>query len=90
MYRDTFRAICLNALGRTLSDAGDRDGAHGGLHQSALHLGGRPRTWAGGWLLADALGGLGREDEARRPPRSRDRGDWSWFWGQAPLFLNGA
>ena len=85
MYRDTFRAICLNALGRTLSDAGDRDGAHAAFHQSALHLGGRPRTLGGGWLLADALGGLGREDEARRLLASRDRGDWSWFWGQAPF-----
>jgi serine/threonine-protein kinase len=82
MYRDTFRAICLNALGRTLRDAGDRDGAHAAFHQCVLHLGGRPRTLGGGWLLADALGGLGREDEEHALLASRDRGDWSWFWGK--------
>jgi len=85
MYRDTFRSICLNALGRTLRDAADRDGAHAAFHQSVLHLGGRPRTLGGGWLLADALAGLGREDEAKALLASRDRGDWSWFWGQAPF-----
>ncbi|HJQ96934.1 MAG TPA: protein kinase [Candidatus Polarisedimenticolaceae bacterium] len=74
MYRDTFRAICLNALGRTLRDAGDREGARAAFHQSTLHLGGRPRTLGGGWLLADALSGLGRREDAP--------GDRSWFWGK--------
>jgi len=80
MYRDTFRSMCLNALGRAALDAGDREGAQAAFHQSVLHLGGRPRTLGGGGLLCQALTGLGRTDEAQALLASRDRGDWSWFW----------
>jgi TolB-like protein/Tfp pilus assembly protein PilF len=87
MYRDTFRAICLNALGRTALDAGDREAAATAFHQGALHLGGRPRTLGGGFLLCQAIAGRAAAtgdrdalDEARALHERRDRGDWSWFW----------
>ncbi|HEU4333780.1 MAG TPA: protein kinase [Candidatus Eisenbacteria bacterium] len=91
MYRDTFRATCLNALGRTALDQGDRDAALAAFRQSELHLGGRPRTLAGGWLACQAMAGvaaaLGREgggEEVLRRARdlfeTRRPYDWSWFF----------
>ncbi len=87
MYRDTFRAICLNALGRTALDCGDVEAARAAFHQSVLHLGGRPRTLGGGHLACQAHAGLARTDGdaeelalARRAYANRAPGDWSWFW----------
>jgi tetratricopeptide (TPR) repeat protein len=92
MYRDTFRAMCLNALGRSALDQGDREAALAAFRQSELHLGGRPRTLAGGWFLCQAMAGvaaaLGREgggpDALRRARdlfESRKFYDWSFFFG---------
>jgi serine/threonine-protein kinase len=87
MYRDTFRAICLNVLGRAALDQGDREGAGAAFRQCELHLGGRRRTLGGGHLLAQALAGraaadrdVGTLEESRARFERRDGGDWSWLW----------
>jgi TolB-like protein/Flp pilus assembly protein TadD len=87
MYRDTFRAICLNVLGRTALDGGDAEAARAAFRQCTLHLGGRPRTLGGGSLLCQAIAGRAAADrdpgalaEARARFDSRVDGDWSWFW----------
>ena len=87
MYRDTFRAICLNALGRTALDQGDLEAARAAFHQCELHLGGRPRTLGGGFLMTQAMAGLAAtdDDDARLHAatvalETRRELDWSWFW----------
>ncbi|HSQ59437.1 MAG TPA: protein kinase [Acidobacteriota bacterium] len=92
MYRDTFRAMCLNTLGRTALDQGDGEAALAAFRQSELHLGGRPRTLAGGWFLCQAMAGvaaaLGRDGgggetlrRARELFEKRRPYDWSFFFG---------
>ena len=87
MYRDTFRAMSLNALGRTALDQGDRDAAATAFRQCELHLGGRPRALGGGHLGAQAIAGRAaaeRDAEALARARAlaadRSAGNWSWFW----------
>jgi len=87
MYRDTFRAICLNALGRTALDQGDTEAARTAFHQCELHLGGRPRTLGGGYLLTQAKAGLAAASGDAAPLReaqaafaTRRELDWSWIW----------
>jgi serine/threonine-protein kinase len=87
MYRDTFRAVCLNALGRTALDQGDVEAARTAFHQCELHLGGRPRTLGGGFLIAQAMAGLAAAGgdaallaAARQALDTRAELDWSWFW----------
>jgi tetratricopeptide (TPR) repeat protein len=63
MYRDTLRAGCLCALGRTALDQSDRDGAAAAFRQALLQLRGRPRALGGGHLAAQALAGLSRAGE---------------------------
>ena len=60
MYRDTFRGVCLCALGRTAISQGDEAAAHAAFFQAASHLRGRPRGLGGGYLLVQALSGLAR------------------------------
>jgi hypothetical protein len=87
MYRDTLRAVCLNALGRVALDQGDEEAAVAAFRQCELHLGGRPRSLGAGWLLCQALAGAAAANggdavlrraldlfEKRRPY------DWSWLW----------
>lgn len=92
MYRDTFRAMCLNTLGRAALDQGDHEAALAAFRQSELHLGGRPRTLAGGWFLCQALAGIASalgpgpdgEESLRRARdlfEKRNRSDWSFFFG---------
>jgi tetratricopeptide (TPR) repeat protein len=87
MYRDTFRAVTLCALGRTALQQGDRDGARAAFHQAAGQLKGRTRTLGGGFLLVQALAGLTRagegeaaHDEASRILASRQGHDFSELW----------
>jgi len=87
MYRDTFRAICLNALGRTALDQGDAEAAVTAFHPCELHLGGRPRTLGGGFLLAQAMAGraAAEGDEALLRGANdaferRSALDLSWLW----------
>jgi hypothetical protein len=87
MYRDTFRAICLNALGRTALDQGDDEAARTAFHQCELHLGGRPRTLGGGFLRTQATAGLATAgggdrllQDARAALAGRRELDWSWLW----------
>jgi TolB-like protein len=87
MYRDTFRAICLNALGRVSLERGEAEAARAAYQQCVLHLGGRPRTLGGGHLACQALAGLARAggdpgalEQARRAYADRAPGDWSWLW----------
>ncbi|MEO7132659.1 MAG: hypothetical protein ABI024_00415, partial [Vicinamibacterales bacterium] len=54
--------------------------------QAVAHIRGRERTLGGGWLLVQALAGLGRlgdgrssYTEALRLYRQRDRFDFGWF-----------
>ena len=87
MYRDTFRAIGLNVLGRTALDQGDREAARAAFLMSELHLDGRRRTLGGGPLYSQALAGRGAADgdrdavrRARELFERRTEFDWSWFW----------
>jgi eukaryotic-like serine/threonine-protein kinase len=87
MYRDTFRAICLNALGRTALDQGDAEAARTAFHQCELHLGGRPHTLGGGFLRTQAMAGLAAAgggdallQDATAAMARRSELDWSWFW----------
>ncbi len=65
MYRDTFRGVCLCALGRTALEQGDTEAAHAAFTQAVAHLRGRPRALGGGHLLVQALAGLARLDGER-------------------------
>jgi serine/threonine protein kinase/Tfp pilus assembly protein PilF len=67
MYRDTFRAVCLCALGRTGLAQGDVTAARAAFLQAAAHLKGRPRTLGGGQLLVQALAGLTRAGDGTAP-----------------------
>jgi eukaryotic-like serine/threonine-protein kinase len=87
MYRDTFRALCLNALGRTALDQGDTEAARTAFRQCELHLGGRPRTLGGGFLLAQAMAGRAATEPdpallaaASQALATRHEMDWSWLW----------
>jgi tetratricopeptide (TPR) repeat protein len=87
MYRDTFRGICLDVLGRVALEQDDPEGARTAYHQAVLHLGGRPRTLGGGHLLCQAFAGRAAADrdaaalrEARALYETRTKGDWSWLW----------
>src|SRR5262249_38241582 len=85
-YRDTVRAVGLVALGRTALDQGDAEAARTAFHQCELHLGGRPRTLGGGFLMAQAKAGLAAAagdrallQDARAALAHRSELDWSWF-----------
>ena len=87
MYRDSFRGICLCALGRTALDQGDAEGARASFTQALAHLHGRPRGLGGGQLIVQALAGLARAtnqrgffDEAQELFRSRSGYDFSALW----------
>jgi hypothetical protein len=87
MYRDTFRAVCLTALGRAALDRGDGAAAEAAFVQCTLHLEGRPRTLGGGALRCQALAGRAAAlrapqafDEAERAFAARDSWNWSWIW----------
>jgi TolB-like protein/tetratricopeptide (TPR) repeat protein len=91
MYRDTFRGVCLCALGRSALDAGDAETARVAFHQAAAHLRGRPRTLGGGYLVIQALAGLARAGEGAPPLeealdlwRSRAGHDFSLMWSCTP------
>jgi serine/threonine-protein kinase len=88
IYRDTFRATCLCALGRIALQQGDAGAAHAAFGQAAAHLRGRPRALGGGHLVVQALAGLGRAGEgeagfveARQLFDARGGFDFSWFYG---------
>jgi TolB-like protein/Tfp pilus assembly protein PilF/predicted Ser/Thr protein kinase len=87
MVRDSIRAVCLNVLGRTALDQGDRDAARTAFHQSEQHLEGRPRTLGGGHLYCQAIAGrASAEGDAKLYARARELFerrapfDWSWFF----------
>jgi serine/threonine-protein kinase len=87
MYRDSFRGICLCALGRTALAQGDTAAARAAFAQAVAHLKGRPRGLGGGQLLVQALAGLSRAgegerllDEAEELYRSRRGHDFSALW----------
>jgi TolB-like protein len=87
MYRDSFRAICLCAMGRTALAQGDSAAARAAFGQAVAHLRGRPRGLGGGHLLVQALAGLARAgegapplDEAEALFSSRQAHDFSWLW----------
>jgi TolB-like protein/tetratricopeptide (TPR) repeat protein len=86
MYRDTFRGVCLCALGRTALEQRDTEAAHAAFNQAVAHLRGRPRALGGGHLLVQALAGLARLDgerplaEALELFTRRERHDFSFMW----------
>ena len=87
MYRDSFRAVALCSLARIALDSGDTAAAVAALHQVVAHLGGRPRTLGGGFLMVQALAGLARAGEdaqryedAVRMFTCRDRFSFSILW----------
>ncbi len=65
MYRDTFRGVCLCALGRTALEQGDAAAAQAAFTQAVAHLRGRSRALGGGHLLVQALAGLARAGDER-------------------------
>jgi TolB-like protein/Tfp pilus assembly protein PilF len=87
MYRDTFRGVCLCALGRTALAQGDAPSALAAFTQAVAHLRGRPRTLGGGQLLVQALAGLSRTgdgsprlDEALELFQSRQGFNFDLMW----------
>src|SRR5262249_56574141 len=87
MYRDSFRAICLCALGRTALAQSDPAAARAAFGQAVAHLHGRPRGLGGGQLMVQALAGLaragegaGRLDEAEALFAGRRGHDFSALW----------
>lgn len=87
MYRDSFRATCLCALGRVALDQDDREAARAAFRQCELQLEGRRATLGGGWFMVQALSGRAAADrdeplyeEARARLEARSRLDWSWQW----------
>jgi tetratricopeptide (TPR) repeat protein len=87
MYRDTFRAVSLCALGRTALDQGDRAAAHAALTQVLAHIRGRERTLGGGFLVVQALAGLARAGDGHEPLvqamrlfETRDQFNFSLLW----------
>jgi tetratricopeptide (TPR) repeat protein/TolB-like protein len=87
MYRDTFRAICLCTLGRVVMDQADPAAARAAFRQAETHLRGRARTLGGGFLLCQALAGLGAAEGDSAPLKEavdlfehRGSMNWSWFW----------
>jgi len=87
MYRDTYRAICLSALGRTALDQGDVEAARAAYMQCLLHVEGRPHALGCGQIRCQALAGLAianrdeeRLHEARRSLERRSPLEWSWIW----------
>jgi hypothetical protein len=94
MYRDTFRGVCLCALGRAALDLGDAATSRVAFRQAEAHLRGRPRTLGGGHLMVQALAGLARAeegaarnaalDEALALWRTRDGHDFSLMWACTP------
>ncbi len=87
MYRDTFRAVGLCALGRTAVEQGDAPAATAAFAQAVSHLRGRPRSLGGGHLLVQGLAGLSRAgggaapfEEARELFRTRQGHDFSFMW----------
>lgn len=87
MYRDTFRAFCLCALGRTALAQRDEAAAHAAFAQAVTHLRGRRRALGGGHLLVQALAGLAQSgagggpfEEALGLFRSRPGYDFSLMW----------
>ena len=89
MYRDTFRAVCLCALGRTALEQGDAASAQAAFTQAVAHLRGRVRALGGGYLLVQALAGLARSggagslDEAMELFSVRHGHDFSMMWSCA-------
>jgi TolB-like protein/Tfp pilus assembly protein PilF len=88
MYRDTLRANCLCALGRTALDQGDRPAAEAAFRQAFTQIQGRPRALAGGHLATQALAGLARAgageatlEEARKTFSERGALDFHAFYG---------
>jgi tetratricopeptide (TPR) repeat protein len=87
MYRDSFRGICLVALGRTALALSDGTAARAAFGQAVAHLRGRPRGLGGGHLLVQALAGLARAgegaarlDEAEALFAGRRGHDFSALW----------
>ncbi len=86
MYRDTFRGLCLCALGRTALEQGDVGAARAAFTQAVAHLRGRPRALGGGHLLVQALAGLARAGEESSLEEAldlfgrRERHDFSLMW----------
>jgi len=66
-YRDTFRGVCLGALGRTALEQGDLQASRAAFTQAVLHHRGRPRALGCGHLLVQALAGLSRAGEGPAP-----------------------
>jgi serine/threonine protein kinase/Tfp pilus assembly protein PilF len=88
MYRDSFRANCLCALGRAALDQGDTAAARAAFSQAIAHLRGRPKALAGGHLLVQALAGLSRSgagspplEEAIRLFEKRQEFNFCWLFG---------
>ncbi|MFY9552047.1 MAG: protein kinase [Thermoanaerobaculia bacterium] len=87
MYRDTFRGVCLCALGRTALSQDDVAAAQAAFTQAVAHLRGRPRALGGGHLLVQALAGLARAAGGEAPLEEaldlfarRDGHDFSLIW----------
>ncbi|MFN2387172.1 MAG: protein kinase [Thermoanaerobaculia bacterium] len=88
MYRDTLRATCLLAIGRTALDQEDRGAATAAFRQALLQLRGRPQALGSGHLAVQALAGLALAgggpaplEEARNLFRGRSGFDFHGFYG---------
>jgi tetratricopeptide (TPR) repeat protein len=87
-YRDTIRALCLGALGRSTLLLDDRAAAQAAFSQAIAQMRGRSRTQAGGHVLVHALAGLARAtndaaafEEGLRMFESRAGYSFQFFFG---------
>jgi len=87
MYRDTFRAVCLDTLGRIALDRDDTEAARAAFSQAVAQIRGRPRGLGCGQLLVQALAGLAAVGAGSAPFeealvlfRNRRGYDFSLMW----------
>lgn len=88
MYRDSLRAFCLSALGRTAIEQGNTEAARSAFGQLIGQMQGRPRALGGGHLVVQALAGLAQSGEgsasfsaARDLFAKRDSFNFQYFHG---------
>ena len=88
IYRDTFRAYALIALGRIALQRGQKQASTAAFNQAELGIRGRPRALGAGHLLVQAIAGRAAAEQKiellEQAQRILEQGtDWNfeWAWG---------
>lgn len=88
IYRDSFRALALIALGRIALDRGLMETAEAAFHQAEMGIRGRPRALGAGHLLVQAMAGKAAVrgdrhllEQASNILQRDDNWNFDWLWG---------